>query len=443
MGRSNNKSKLVLALVVGTIAWVIVAIIFVNTSQLVGQSLQSISASQETPHIFRARCESPSLPRGSVHIVVGGYKYKKAEAGIRFEANHNYLLNLGLTNAIIFWYRRVHANEPLRQVQGPCGIQLTERLLLPNHGRDGAALFDHILEIYDKPPPKSIIFLHGHAAHAWHTSCESVFARTAYVYRDLVAESSFLTNNNPHRIRVDANATGTVRNHMMTLTSTSDGTRNYDFKDWEGVQKANTTRPGFFEEEVTGYTTRSRRLGEATLSSNKTAPSPCGLFLERWKHTLAPYTSRAPSYHSCCASFVVPGDRIHRFPREFYEELQAVLIYEGYPDANTGRFCFEFIMYQLWGDTHGHFSEEQYQRFYDEADGLVHGRRTPEGERQEPDRDVLTRMESCTRVAPPPDRFYVVKRKWRNSLKRLGLVKGKLSDEELEAAWNARLQHEQ
>lgn len=178
----SNKSKLVLALV-GTIAWAIVYIIFVNNSELVGQSLQSIVASQETPHIIGAGCESPSLPRGSVHIVVGGYKYKKPEAGIRFEANHNYLLNLGLTNANIFWYRRVHANEPLRQVQGPCGIQLQERLLLPNHGRDGAALFDHILEIYDKPPPKSIIFLHGHAAHAWHTSCESVFARTTCVSR--------------------------------------------------------------------------------------------------------------------------------------------------------------------------------------------------------------------------------------------------------------------
>jgi hypothetical protein len=329
-------------------------------------------------------------------------------------------------------------------VHGPCGVQLKERLLLPNHGRDGAALFDHILEIYDKPPPKSIIFLHGHAAHAWHTSCESVFARTTYVYRDL-AESSFLTNNNPHRM-IDMNHTGTVRYHMMTLTSTIDGTRNYNFKNWEGVRKTNTTRPGFEEQQGTGgYTRRSRRLlvGEATSSSNKTVASPCDLFLERWKHTLAPYNTRVPSYQSCCASFVVPGDRIHRFPREFYEELQAVLTYEGYPDAKIGRFCFEFIIYQLWGDIHGHFSEEQYQRFYDEADGLVHGRRTPEGERQEPDHDVLTRMKSCTRVAPPPDRFYVVKRKWRNSLKRLGFIKGKLSDEELEAAWNARLQHQQ
>jgi len=79
-------------------------------------------------------CETPSLPRGSVHIVVGTYKYNDPEEGIGFD-HDNYLFDLGLTNADIFWYRRVEPEEPLREMEGPCGMRLHERLLLPNYGR--------------------------------------------------------------------------------------------------------------------------------------------------------------------------------------------------------------------------------------------------------------------------------------------------------------------
>lgn len=319
-------------------------------------------------------CESPSLPHGSIHVVVATYKYKEMEAEIGFDYNNYvYLWDLGLSNAEIYWYRRQQSEAPLRQVDGPCGMRLNERLLLPNYGRDGAAFFDHVLEFYDDPP-LTIIFLHGHAAIGWHSSCDSVFARTAYVYRDLVS------SNHQH------GSNKTVQNHMMTLTSPDDGTRGFVLNDWSGGG------------------TQQRRLGSHTHNGTD-AKTPCKVFKERWHEQVFSRLPK-PQYSSCCASFILSGYRIRRYPRVFYEELQALLTNEAYPDQ--GRECFEFLVYSLFGEEANTFTDQELQSFYDKADGLVHG---------EADQVVVRRMQRCKATR----QLGIRKRKWRNTFKRFGM----------------------
>ena len=342
-------------------------------------------------------CESPSLPRGSIHIVVAAYKYSEREAGIGFD-DSNYLWDLGLTNSDIFWYRRVQPEQPLREVEGRCGMKLHERLLLPNYGRDGSAFFDHVLEVYDNPPT-SIIFLHGHAAIAWHTSCESVFARSAYVYRALAWPS-------PTGGLVDHSLNRTVLNHMMTLTSNSNGTSYFDLS-WFGSRK----------DQVNVRRLSKLVASNDTATMNKTK-SPCELFRERWNEQVFSRIQKRPSFQSCCASFILKGERIQKYPRAFYEDLQSVLTDESYGDQ--GRHCFEFLVYLLFSEEHGKFTQQELQAFYDEADGLVHGRNRSVTAVL-PDDNVLFRMQGCKATHEREHRAYVRRRKWRNTWKRFGI----------------------
>ena len=38
-------------------------------------------------------------------------------------------------------YRRMQPDLPERSWAGPCGMSVTERLLVPNHGKDGAVFY--------------------------------------------------------------------------------------------------------------------------------------------------------------------------------------------------------------------------------------------------------------------------------------------------------------
>ena len=92
----------------------------------------------------------------------------------------HYLWDLALSNVNIELYRRERKNLPLRTWSNGCGMRAEEQLLLPNHGRDAAVFYDYAAWRYDAPP-QAVVFLHGHGALAWHTSCETVFTRiTAY-----------------------------------------------------------------------------------------------------------------------------------------------------------------------------------------------------------------------------------------------------------------------
>lgn len=99
-------------------------------------------------------CEWPSLPPNSLHIIVAGHRKE--------HIHKHYLFNLGLTNTELFFYRREDESDPVRELQGPCGIKAYERLVLPNHGREATAFYDYAIEHY-RNPPRAIMFLHGHA----------------------------------------------------------------------------------------------------------------------------------------------------------------------------------------------------------------------------------------------------------------------------------------
>ena len=100
-----------------------------------------------------------------------------------------YLWNLGLTNAHVFVYRRVSPEVPLKQWRGPCGVLVQEKLVLPNHGRELAAFHSCIVEHYDQPP-RSVMFLHGHGPHAYHTDCQTILGRVRLYYRGLASPSA-------------------------------------------------------------------------------------------------------------------------------------------------------------------------------------------------------------------------------------------------------------
>ena len=258
----------------------------------------------------------------------------------------NYLLDLGLTNADIFWYRRIHEEQPLlSSIQGPCGVNVHERLLLPNYGRDGSAFYDHVLEVYHHPP-RAIVLLHGHGAIAWHTSCEAVFSRTAYFYRDLAAGPQQLA----------APVAPRVRDHMMTLTSDCTGTKDFELS-WFGHPPSNRTLDDIYS--CKGH--KRRRLQEPP------EVEVCEAFLHRWNVTKY---NRHP-YQTCCASFILPGERIQRYPRAFWEDLQNVMTDLRQPDKS--RSCWEFIIYDILGDERDQFHSDDLRNFYGEADGLVRG----------------------------------------------------------------------
>jgi hypothetical protein len=348
-------------------------------------------------------CESPSLPRGSIHIVVAGYKYNQDDAGIRFGPD-NYLFDLRLTNADIYWYRRVQPQQPLAPpMQGPCGMTLFERLLLPNYGREGAAFINHVLEIYDQPSiPKSIVFLHGHAAASRHTSCDAVFSRSTLVYRDLANKRGSLWNNSTHNHF-------SVQNHMMTLTSSIHGTKHFRPFTWYGMDEPNA--PRVLPEEVL----MADSIGELQ-------KTPCWLFQQRWKHIINVTLSPLRQFQSsCCASFLLPGHRIRRFPRAFYQDWLSVLTDESQPDQ--GRECFEYVVYTWFGDEQELLTSEHIiDDFYKAANGLIYyaneHNETHVNGRTFVDSTVVNRMTRCKAASQETIEQFEKKQKWNNQWKR-------------------------
>ena len=176
-------------------------------------------------------------------VIVGGYRYMEDDRRIPLDENH-YIWNLNLPNSTIYWYRRVKTEiEPARMSflgkklsrisNNPECIEsgkmrLEERVLPANRGRDAAALIDHILQIYDDVNsssfPDYLLFLHGHAAHGYHTSCEAVFARTATQYKYAQRHKA-----NKRRGIKDKQAE-IIANHMTTLTSNEGTVRGYKFQ---------------------------------------------------------------------------------------------------------------------------------------------------------------------------------------------------------------------
>ena len=236
-------------------------------------------------------CQSPSLPRCALHIVFASWESEPCFA---------YMLDLGLTNACIFVYRRVDDHVPLRTWQGRCGVTVEERLLLPNHGRDAAAFFDHVAEHYDRLP-RTLAFLHGHGPfQSFHTDSTTVASRMVAYYKAMVAREP-------------------IASHMVTLTKPG--------------------RTGSIE----GWWNR-RRLHFQEFPFVKHENEECNAILDRYN-----VSAQTDFIESCCASFLVSGDRIAALPRGVYEELRLSVLTQANDQSST-RPCFEYLVVRVFGE---------------------------------------------------------------------------------------------
>ena len=250
-------------------------------------------------------CESPSLPAGSMHIVIAGYEDKNCFT--------HYLWDLGLTNAHVFVYRRLSSERPLAIWRGPCGMTVEEKLLLPNHGRELAAFQSYVTEHYNHPP-SSVLFLHGHGPHGWHNDCENIVGRARLFYRGLV----------PAQERTED---ADFANHMVALTRFG----KQEDPDWmrDLVMDPTLSRESHGDMD--------RRLQEGFTEDSVSAS--CAALLKRWSVNMT-----SAGFHSNGATFILPWERILRYPKGFYEEALAYALANN-SDTWTGRYCFEFAVY--------------------------------------------------------------------------------------------------
>ena len=262
------------------------------------------SLSQETIH-----CESPALPLGSFHVVIAGYAEKTCFT--------RYLWHMGLTNAQVFVYRRTSPERPLREWQGPCGIVVKERLLLPNYGKEAPAFHSYVLEHYDNPP-LSVLLLHGHGPNAYHTDCQSIVGRARLFYQGLGSPS-------PKDARAE------FARHMVTLTRM-------------GEPGDPTWMQDFTAEGLRDRTSRSLGELEGENSEEEVALTSCMTLFDKWSVSYA----REKYFYSCCAQFILPWDRILMYPKQFYVEALQFSQMFGYNDRITSRYCWEYVVYSWY-----------------------------------------------------------------------------------------------
>ena len=237
-------------------------------------------------------CISPSLPHSAFHVVIAGHAENTC---------YQYVLDMGLTNALVVVYRRVSPEEPLRTWTGRCGIRVEEKLLVPNHGRDAAAFYDYLLEHYNSPPV-AMAFLHSHGPFdpvPGRQDPETVTSRLVGYYKALV-------NSDP------------IAEHVVTLKSPSADKSKYD-----------------------GWWSHRRLLFPNFDVLNSSDPV-CYTILDR-------YNVSAPekSLESCCASFIMPGGKMTMYPYAMYLELRNYVL-TAPDDQQTARECFEYIVYRIY-----------------------------------------------------------------------------------------------
>ena len=242
-------------------------------------------------------CESPSLPHGSLHLVVAGYEEKNCFT--------DWLWSLGLTNARVFVYRRLSPERPLSRWAGPCGMTVEEKLVLPNYGKEAAIFHDYVLEHYNNPP-SSVIFLHGHGPHAYHTDAETVLGRSRLFYRSMVVPSG---------------DNAEFAHHMISLTRFSKA----DDPIW--------MQP-FTESSL------SRKLQDGTKDAIDRAKGACMPLYKKWD-----VETTSAGFYTCCAQFILPWERILRIPKQFYAEALEFSIDASYDDIWTSRFCWEHVVW--------------------------------------------------------------------------------------------------
>ena len=303
----------------------------------------------------RDSCVEPALPDSHpFHVVVGGHKYLSDE-----QVAHHYLWDLQIPNMKIIIYRRVRLEKPARRWSGPCGMTAEERLII-NRGREASALFDYVLAVRrgdtGLQPPRAFAFVHGHAAIAWHTSCQAMFSRILNFYMQLVQPSTHLEG---------------LERHMMSLTSKASGGLKHIVKlsDHRGLSQG---IKGSGEEYLSRTATVFHR-------EETRAKEECFRIFRRHGLDL-PYGTKA-RFRGQSASFVSSWDRFDAAPIGMLEEMlvrftarnmtDTTFIPELKKDITREYFwsihCFEFSVYELFPDPPVDLpplTEQQVRQFY-------------------------------------------------------------------------------
>ena len=313
----------------------------------------------------RWRCEAPALPPGEFTVVVAAHKFVADTSAIS-ELSH--LADLGLTNAHFEWYRRdpKAARMPARQWTMACNMAASERVLPVDRGQEAAAFWDFAAR-RGGDPPLVVAFVHGHGGIAFHTSCRALFSRSAYYYRE-VAQAH----------RAPGAHRAAVLDSMLTLTDSPEGHASDPFS-WHGdrargghgttneteagarmqaliespsnVLKQDLPRLGQekdWEDDMEldradASSPKHQQAGEAAL---RASTKRCDDILNA--HGVMRRTP--PPLGSCCASFVMPGERLRRYPVRMYEALLNFTLAEDGDDAAAARACFELMVWHLFGD---------------------------------------------------------------------------------------------
>lgn len=249
--------------------------------------------------VVKVQCQAAPKNR-SLHVVVGAYKYGETEGGVSLEKN-NYLWNMGLTNARIFWYRKTRPEIPPKTLQGPCNVTMEERIITPNYGQEAPAFLDHIIEFYHDPP-EALMFLHGHLGRAWHSTCEATFSGMIGYYKYAM---------NTNETALDAVIGISDQNNVRNI--------------WGGRRRR-----------------LKRERNNDTLS--------CNDFLDRAlvKHNMTPDPRDMDGWFPCCSNGIFPFSRILRYPIGFYKDWLQFMLDETNDQHMTSRFCFEFIIFPLY-----------------------------------------------------------------------------------------------
>lgn len=237
-------------------------------------------------------CQAPSLPAGAFHVVIAGFA-----ADTCFE----YLYDLGLTNAHVFVYRREGADTTaVRTWRGRCGVTVTEALLLPNSGYEGAAFYDYVSSQYNTLP-LAAVFLHGHGPFgSIYTDGATVAGRTVAYYRAVAHGEE-------------------IASHMVTLTKPG--------------------RSGSIE----GWWNRRLQWAKFPLVSDDNDPT-CAAILD--KHGALAATD---FLESCCGSFIIPGNSLRKYPRAMYHELASYLL-RATDSKHAAVVCFEYVAVRVFGE---------------------------------------------------------------------------------------------
>ena len=284
----------------------------------------------------RDGCLAPALPDiDAFHIVLGGHKYLSDE-----QVAHHYIWDLQIPNMKIVIYRRVRLQKPGRRWAGPCGMTAEERLII-NRGREASAFFDYIAAVrrgdLGPRPPRAFAFLHGHAAIAWHTSCQAVFTRILNFYMQMVQPKAELEGLERHMLSLTSKATGAPKN-IRKLSDHRGLSQGIQGSGEEFLSKTNTS---FHREE-------------------EQAKERCFEIFRRYGLDL-PYGTQA-TFRSQSASFVTSWERFATAPAGLAEEMLARFTAKNMTDnifipelkRNVTReyfwsiHCFEFSVYELF-----------------------------------------------------------------------------------------------